>query len=273
MQPTVSMSFGELTALKVTRYGNMLYHKKDVYIGKSIENYGEYSYGESQLFEVLARPGNTVLDVGANIGCHTLCLAHAVKAHGRVLAFEPQRFVFQTLCANIALNSLTNVYSYHAAVGKTPGTITIPVLDYAQAGNYGGLGLEENQVAGESVSCLVIDNLALSACHVIKIDVEGMELDVLEGAAYTIHQFMPILYLENDRKDKSPALLAFLFKAGYRVYWHLPLLFNPNNYDGNTTDLFPDTVSINILAIPGFCAWDLKGFKEIHSPDAWWRSA
>ena len=263
-------SFGKLNDFKRTRYGNMLYNKHDVYIGRSIEHYGEYSYGEAQLFEVLARPGNTVVDVGANIGCHTLCLAQTVGEQGKVYAFEPQRLVFQTLCANMAMNSITNAYCYHAAAGKVAGMINIPVLDYGKENNYGGLGLEADYPEGESVARLVIDDLHLSACHFIKIDVEGMEIDVLEGACNTINTHTPLLYVENDRRDKSPALLDFILKAGYRVYWHMPALFNPNNYYANKNNIFSRTCSVNVIGIPGFCSLDLKGFKEIKSATEWY---
>lgn len=270
MTNDLPVSFGNLNNLSVTRYGNMLYNRHDIYIGKSIEHYGEYSYGEAQVFEVFARVGDTVLDVGANIGCHTLCLAQAVGAQGKVYAFEPQRIIFQTLCANMAMNSVTHAHCYHAAVGKTTQTLNIPPMDYGKANNYGGLGLAFDYPEGESVACLVIDEMNLSACHLIKIDVEGMEIEVLEGARKTIDRYKPFLYIENDRKDKSPELLGFLMKSGYRVYWHLPLLFNPANYYDNKTDLFPGTCSVNIIGIPDFFDLDLRGFKEVKSPEEWY---
>lgn len=269
MQQPLPSNFGPLNDLKKTRYGNMLYNKQDIYIGRSLEQYGEYSYGEAQLFELFARTGYTVLDVGANIGCHTLCLAQAVGPAGTVHAFEPQRLTFQTLCANMALNSITNTHCYHAAVGKTAGNVIIPRLDYAKANNYGGLGLKTEYTDGESVPRLSLDALDLSACHFIKIDVEGMEMDVLEGASKTIQKYNPILYFENDRREKSPALLNFLLQADYRLYWHLPSLYHPDNYFKNSDNLFPGTCSINVIAIPGFCALALKAFKEIKTAEEW----
>lgn len=75
------------------RHGFMLYSRFDTVVGRSIEYYGEYFESE------------VVIDVGANIGAHTLALARIVGPTGRVLAFEPVRTIHQVLCANMALNS------------------------------------------------------------------------------------------------------------------------------------------------------------------------
>lgn len=263
--------FGNLNNLISSRYGQVLYNKHDMYIGKSIEQYGEYSYGESQFFEVFARPGYTVLDVGANIGFHTLCFARSVGPSGKVYAFEPQRIIFQTLCANMALNSFTNVYCSHAAVGKKSGSVVVPLLDYGQKNNFGGLGLEEKYQQGESVPLITIDSLNLSSCHCIKIDVEGMEIGVLEGARQTLKKHHPILYVENDRREKSPALLDFLMASNYRIYWHLPFLFNPENYFGNPNNIFSSIRSINIIGVPEIYTMEMPGLKEIKSIDDWYK--
>ena len=86
--------------------GYFLYNSNDKYIGRAIENYGEYSEIELDLLKNLCAAGDVILEVGANIGAHTVGMARTVGPTGRVLAFEPQRLVFQTLCANVALNSL-----------------------------------------------------------------------------------------------------------------------------------------------------------------------
>ena len=91
------------------KYGYVVFNKNDRFIGQSIEKYGDYCEHEVALFKQICHPGNVVIDVGASIGPHTLALSRLVGNGGRVYAFEPQRIVFQTLCANIALNSITNV--------------------------------------------------------------------------------------------------------------------------------------------------------------------
>src|SRR3954465_1933985 len=94
------------TVLTQTRHGQMLVNRHDVYIGRSLELYGEWSEGEIDLFRQVLRPGMVVADAGANIGTHTVARAQMVAPNGVVYAFEPQRIVFQTLAANVALNSL-----------------------------------------------------------------------------------------------------------------------------------------------------------------------
>src|SRR5437870_1047961 len=89
--------------LRRCRHGLMLYNLNDTYIGAMLEKYGEFSEGETDVFHQLVRPGMTVVEVGANVGAHTLSIARLVGPQGRVLAFEPQRSIFQMLCANLAM--------------------------------------------------------------------------------------------------------------------------------------------------------------------------
>src|SRR5262245_2266954 len=90
--------------LKNCRHGRMLYNINDRFIGASLHAYGEYSEEEIDLFKQIVRAGDIVIEVGANIGAHTVWFSkETAQGGGRVVAFEPQRLVFQTLCANLAL--------------------------------------------------------------------------------------------------------------------------------------------------------------------------
>src|SRR5262249_11514521 len=77
-----------------TRQGMMLYNRHGVYVGRSIELYGEYSRSEQDLFRQAVQPGWLVLEVGASSGAHTLMLSRQVGKRGMVIAFEPQRALF-----------------------------------------------------------------------------------------------------------------------------------------------------------------------------------
>ncbi len=241
------------TSRKRCRHGEMLFPTHDEYIGRSLAVYGEYSEGELRLFEQCVRPGQTALDVGANIGAHTISLARLVGLSGTVLAFEPQRFLFQCLNANLGLNEIANVRAEHAALGQTTGTINVPNIDYGQAENFGGVSLSVNVLehdGHEAVRLEVIDGLDLSACDFIKIDVEGMECDVLRGAARTIRRFQPILYVEDDRPSKSAELCDLLHSLGYDLWQHWPPLFNAANFAQNSENVFGNVVSLNLLCLP-----------------------
>ena len=109
--------------IKRCRYGLMLFSANDVYIGRSLDLYGEFGESEVEVFRQLVRPGATVLDIGANIGAHTVALATIVGPQGRVVAIEPQRVIHQMLGANAALNALHHVGGVPGGAGprRRPG--------------------------------------------------------------------------------------------------------------------------------------------------------
>lgn len=261
------------------RHGLMLYNVNDVYIGRALALYGEYCEEEAALYRSLLREGDIVIEAGANIGCFTLVLAGTVGAKGAVLAFEPQRQVFQMLCANLALNGVANVRTWQAGLGAAAGQLTVPPVNYRKAGNFGGISLTEAG-QGERVAIATIDSLGLGRCSLIKIDVQGMEGEVLRGAQATIEKTRPVLYVENDLKEKSPALIQQLFELGYRLYWHLPRLFSEQNYFGNAENVFVSKsekgllqrLNINMLGLPKSDTRQVR-LREITSPDDWWRAA
>lgn len=259
-----------MNRLTRTREGLMLYNRHDKYVGHSLDRYGEFSEGECDLFRQMVQPGNVVVEAGANCGAHTLVLSELVGERGIVYAFEPQRVVFQTLCANVALNGRTNVQCRMEAVGEEPGQIAVPSLDYNTEQNFGGLGLGDYE-NGESVPVTTVDSLKLPHCDLLKVDVEGMELDVLKGAVETIGKCRPILYVENDRKDKSAALIEYIMSLGYDLYWHLPPLFNPNNYFGNSTNEFGRIVSANMLCVHSSVKSAIAGLRRIETPESDWQ--
>lgn len=255
------------------RHGLLLYNRHDRYIGGSLERYGEFSEGECDLFRQIVRPGAVVVEAGANIGSHTVALSAAVGPTGRVYAFEPQRIVFQTLCANVALNSLTNVDCRWQAVGAGAGTIVVPPLDYNQENNFGALGLGSYR-QGETVPVVTVDSLGLERCDLLKADVEGMELEVLRGASQTLARCRPLLYLENDRQEKSAALLQHLLDLGYRLFWHLPHMFQEGNFYGNGDNAFRGIVSVNVLGVHESVKSNIVGLQPITSAsDVWHHQA
>jgi len=259
--PVVSLPPRNLTAIRECRYGRMLYLRNDMYVGRSLDLYGEYSEGEAALFRQLVSPSDIVVEVGANFGAHTVCLARAVGTNGTVIAFEPQRFVFQILCANIALNELLNVQARFAAAGSTAGTILVPALDFGALNNFGGVSL--GGPGGERVSVETIDGLRLDRLRLLKVDVEGMEAEVLAGAAETIMRCRPVLYVENDREEKSAALIRMIREFRYRMWWHVPPLFNPENFAGNRENVFLNIVSANMLCFPEETEITVPNLREV----------
>jgi FkbM family methyltransferase len=248
----------------------MLFNRHDAYIGKSLNELGEFSEAETDVFKQLIRPGSTVVEAGANIGAHTVALARLVGEGGVVHAIEPQRMVFQTLCANMALNSLTNVHCHQAAAGERPGVIRVPTLNFSQPNNFGGLSLGQYQ-EGEEVPVITIDSLKLSRCDFLKVDVEGMELAALRGAKETIGRHRPILYVENDRAEKSAELIGAILGMGYKLFWHLPPYYNRANYYASAANPFANLVSVNMLGVHASVSANIQGLPPIDSPQSDWR--
>jgi len=238
-------------AHRMCRYGEMIYNRHDAYVGRSLELYGEFSEGEVELFRAVLGEGDVALDIGANIGCHTVALSRIVGPTGQVYAFEPQLQMYMLLCGNVALNCHNLVIPVSAALGATTGQTSVPPIDYGQPGNFGGLELGSHP-HGDLVPVASLDTFGFERVALAKIDVEGWERDVLVGGNETIRKTSPILYVENDRKEKSTALVSYLTRElGYGpIFWHTPPLYNPENYDGNKTNVFGRVVSINLLCAP-----------------------
>ena len=194
------------------RHGYVLYNVNDRYVGRSVEQYGEWSPGETALFGQFCRPGHYVVDVGAHIGAHTLAFARLVGGRGRVFAFEPQRMVAQVLAANVALNSLTNVHTYHLGVGAEDGTLWLREIDYSWRANFGGVSLDAFTCAESDpqpkyrVAVVRLDDFYdQPRLDLVKIDVEGMEADVLRGAAGLIRQHSPSSTPRTTRRTSRPS--------------------------------------------------------------------
>ncbi len=258
----------ETNRLTTTRYGRFLYNPQDTYIGRAIERYGEAHELELKLLRQLCGEGDCVFDLGANIGDHTVPLARHVGDRGFVFAFEPQRVIFQMLCANVALNDLVNVDCIHAAVGAEPGTVLIPEIDYSAEANYGGIEVS-SFTEGRPVPRIVLDDFtAVRRADLVKIDVEGMEADVLRGARRFLERFRPVLYVENDRVERSRDLIELIQSLEYRAYWHVVPLFNEDNFLGNRDNIFPDVVATNMLCVPRERPLDFSGpaFPEAGDP-------
>lgn len=214
-----------------SRFGPMLLNSNDIYISAGIHETGAWSPEETDLLARLVAPGQTVLDVGANMGSHTLAFCNFVGPTGRVHAFEPQRIMYQAMVASVAMNSWTNVHSHMKLVGAETGSMRLPSVSYERPSNFGMLSLAPDRERaktltylddepGEEVEMITLDSLKLPACHLIKIDVEGMEIDVLRGATETIRTHRPLIYMECQRDAVGEASLALLKSLGYDAWWH-----------------------------------------------------
>jgi len=259
-----------------TRHGPMLINRNDVYMGQALMLYGECCEIELQFLLALARLPGLAIEVGANMGIHTIPMAQQLARQDRTLfAFEPQPVIFQQLCANLALNGLMNVRALPYACGSENGPLVFEVPDYCKTGNFGGTamsGLSSPAAAQESsrreiVQCVRLDAIVSDgAIGLLKIDVEGFELEVLKGSEGIFARCNPLLYVENDRVDKSPELIQWIFDRGYRLWWHIPPLFNPANFRGVSENCYGNIRSCNMLGIHKSVQIPVEGLAEIVDP-------
>lgn len=173
--------------------------------------------------------GVVALDVGANIGVHTIEWATSMTGWGSILAIEAQERVYYALAGNIAINNCFNAIAMHAAVSSETGTMKIPNPDYFTASSFGSLELrrrDNNEFIGQAIDYspessveirkMALDDLKLSRVDLIKIDIEGMEIEALEGAQQTIEKCHPIILVESI-KAGADRLRSWLQNRGYNV--------------------------------------------------------
>lgn len=233
-----------------TRFGPMLAPCNDFFCGHALIKYGEYALSECNLIANFLPPGSVALDVGANIGSITIPMMKAVGPTGRVFAFEPQSQIYRLLAANMALNH-DEPYSraFNCAVGNMDGFVQLacPTYDKEDFNNFGRVEVE---IAKEGIPIKKLDSLRFPACHFIKVDVEGWETEVLQGAEELIRKHRPILLVENDRPQKGEELMKTIEAFGYRAYWAITPLYNPHNFRGDAENVYDLAASIDNLCIP-----------------------
>lgn len=171
-----------------------------------------------------------VLDIGANFGTFSIPFAKR-NSNMVVMAFEPQRIIFNQLCGNVILNSLDNVFTYNFAISDTEDSILTITPDYNREINIGGFSFDPlvkekcptTKGEEELINIITIDSLDLSNVVFIKIDVEGMELNVLKGALETIKRcnYPPIIFEAWHQFDwyeqRKKELLDFVRDLGYNL--------------------------------------------------------
>ena len=250
-------------AMKECRHGALMYPVNDSFVGRALDLYGEWCESEIELFASLLVPGDVVVDVGANIGTHTVFFGKHVGPKGRVVALEPQRFVHGLLVANVAANGLANVECLLAAASDEEGTVAIPVVDPRRPCNFGAIGVGAARGgATEAVRATSIDALALERCSLVKVDVEGLETLVLSGATKTIARLQPILFVENNTVERSGEVIRAVSALGYRAYWHIAPYYRADNFFGNAEDVFaPYQPEANLVCVPA--GRSLPGMLEV----------
>ncbi len=178
---------------------------------------GRWFEAEIDFIQQVVKPGMTVLDVGANVGVYTFAIASCLTSHGQVHAFEPTAKCQALIQQTIASNDLSSVVSLHpVAVGATLGKVSLQSRASSELNAV-------SQTAGD-IQQLSLDSLKLEAADLIKIDTEGMEVAVLQGAQALLATHKSILIIENmnGAQVTGDQAMAYLEPFGYRFYRYNP---------------------------------------------------
>jgi FkbM family methyltransferase len=193
---------------------------------------GAFEPNEFAFLRAVLEPGMVFLDGGANDGLYSLYAARRVAPDGRVFAVEPSAREFQRLQANLALNRLTNVETLQIALGSEPGESTLAIAESGHEGqNTIGATVSNPKVttsAHETVRVKTIDGLVgelgLDRLDFVKLDIEGSEVDALDGARQALARFRPIVLLEAEderlasQQRTKQDLLRIVDEIGYELW-------------------------------------------------------
>jgi FkbM family methyltransferase len=173
-------------------------------------------------------PGVVAIDCGANVGVHTIEWAKLMYGWGEVIAFEAQERIFYALAGNITMNNCFNARAIWAAVGSASGEIPVPIPDYFSPSSFGSLEIRQKPTTefigqaidysrAQSTRLMSIDELRLPRLDLIKVDIEGMEIEALNGAVETIRRTYPQMVIEKIKSNEDE-ILAFVGQLGYRTF-------------------------------------------------------
>ena len=177
---------------------------------------GAYESDRLRSFADAISPGATAYDVGANVGIYALLASIRVGTSGKVYAFEPVERNLQYLRRHMKLNEVQNCCVLKAAVSNTEGSRRFSSASWDSS--MGRLSPDgEIEVPSFTLDGCVYGEKRFSPPNVIKIDVEGAELEVLEGADRAITEFHPVIFVEVHGVQQHATCRAFLAAKGYQI--------------------------------------------------------
>jgi len=239
-----------------SKHGIFSYYKNDKYIGKSLREYGEFSEGEVHLFKQLTKTNDNVIEVGSNIGTHTIPLAKHLSQGGLLYALEPQSQNYKILIKNINQNDLQNIKVFKIAASNKKGEAYMNLFDENETNNFGDARIFNKTFTNfEKVSVSTLDELFFHEFNenkklsLIKCDAQGQETNIINGSKKIIEKFKPFLYVENDNIEQSKNLIETIKSLHYSLFWHIVPMFNSKNYLNNSKNIFPKKYSLNMLCI------------------------
>jgi len=211
-------------------YGRFIVARACLFQAEALVKTG-HTHIESELANIFAivdtLPADAVVvDGGANIGFFTVPVAQRTQGRGtRIIAFEPQRQLFQALGGSLALNGYDHVYLHNCGLSEEPGIAELPAVNYGEAQDFGTVALstqttveEDGWMADRVVDVTSIDAMALPRLDFFKLDVEGYEVPALTGALATIKKHRPWIWVEYFITGVDPIKQALADLDDYVFY-------------------------------------------------------
>jgi len=226
-------------------YGKEYHGDFNCYLDWCVFYFGAYCVEELDLIQkTLSAEQNTVfLDIGANIGHHSLFASQFAKS---VLSFEPYSVVFNIMEERIRHNNIDNVTLFKFGLGAANETLCFiqPAGCNTGAGRFDDSSCDGSFQLPVRVGDEVIESLALQSVHFIKIDVEGFEAFVLSGIARTLARFRPVIFIEWNSQVHPNSSLPELVPSDYNLF-----------------DFEPDKNFMVLFAKPGYRLNPFNGLK------------
>ena len=237
-----------------TRYGRMRIIEADNVISRALALYGEWAMDELDLMAQIITPGMCVLDVGAFIGTHTLAFSEFVGPMGKVYSFEPRKDIYAILSENLTINNLQNVAALNMGLAEKQKTLNLQSLDINHSINFGRLALNESEnplrPGNYQISVSTIDDFGIEKIDVIKLDVEGMEGNVLDGAIKTVLRERPVIFCECNSLSAGSEILEFCRTTQYETYGFLASAYNPKNFNAIEENIFGAAKEFALVLLP-----------------------
>lgn len=193
-----------------SKVGDIVVYERDAVVSYAIRLFGEYCDAEIDLMAGFLDENSTYLDIGTNIGYHALGIYQRTKC--KVLGFEPHPNHFAVAVYNTQHSPITLL---NAAVSNKTGILKIADFDLTSEGNFGEV---KESSDGFEVAAITIDSRKYDNVTLMKVDVEGHELNVFKGARKTIQRCRPVIFFEAiDLEWLKP--YQYLEKLDYNFFW------------------------------------------------------
>lgn len=246
MIPTVSQPS---ICMVQARYGVFFIPDEDDLIANSIREYGEWAQQEINILGAFIGPGDNVVDAGAYIGTHARAFSALVGGVGQVYAFEPDPTTFTILQQNAGVAAQSNIQLFNIGLGGIKAEVSLQIVE-ASHNRASASVIPAADAQSILITVQPLDELALPKVDFMKVDVEGMELQLLQGAEHTIRRHSPIIFLEVNSLHGSQGFLEWAAKHDYFAYGVNVAAFNEQNYLQSSTNTFGQAREVGMLLVP-----------------------